>query len=181
MPLARDYYTAEMVRALPDDGRRYEVVWGELLVTPAPKWRHQEIAGRLYRYLADACDELGTLRAMFAPADVSWTADTLVQPDVFVVPKGSAATEDPPHAPKLMLVAEVLSPSTVRHDRFPKRALYQRQRIETIWLIDPERRVVEVWTPGAMRPTIETVTLTWQPTGAPQPFALPLDVLFAND
>ncbi len=179
MPLAHDYYTADMVRAMPNDGKRYEVVWGELLVTPAPRWNHQRIAGRLFRWLADACDEIGGLEALYAPADVTWSDDTLVQPDVFVVPTGLTTEKDPPEAPRLRLVVEVLSESTSRRDRFTKRVLYQRQGIETIWLLDPERRVVEVWTPGATLPVVETERLSWQPAGVARPFVIELTRLFA--
>lgn len=162
MPLAPEYFTAEMVRALPEDGQRHEVVLGELLVTPAPGWQHQRIVGRLFRLLAAACDEVGAVEAMIAPADVSWRDDTLVQPDVFVVPKAVAVAGERARVPSLVLVAEVLSPSTARQDRFPKRALYQRQGIATIWLVDPEQRVVEVWTPEASRPRIEREQVLWR-------------------
>jgi Uma2 family endonuclease len=60
-----------------------------------------------------------------------------------------------------VLVVEVLSPSTARHDRLLKRALYQRQRIATIWLVDPEEQLVEVWTPEAHAPSIEREQVVW--------------------
>lgn len=162
MPLAPEYFTVGMVRALPDDGRRHEVVLGELLVTPAPGLQHQRIVGRLFRLLASACDADGTLEAIVAPADVTWGEDTLVQPDVFVVPKALVAGGELPPAPSLVLVAEVLSPSTARQDRFPKRAMYQRQGVETIWLVDAEQQLVEVWTPEASRPRVERERLVWR-------------------
>jgi Uma2 family endonuclease len=162
MPLAPEYFTVEMVRALPNDGQRHEVVRGELLVTPAPGLQHQRIVGRLFRQLAEACDRTGLLEAIIAPADVTWGEDTLVQPDVFVVPRALAIAGEVPPVPSLVLVAEVLSPSTARHDRFPKRALYQHQGVETIWLVDPEQRLVEVWTPEASRPRVEREHVVWR-------------------
>lgn len=88
MPATAGRWTAEMVRALPDDGKRYEVIAGQLLVTPAPRPRHQEILGRLVAHLwpylkATAADA----QPFFSPADISWDEDTLVQPDLFVVPR----------------------------------------------------------------------------------------------
>ena len=169
MPLAPEYFTADMVRALPDDGNRYELVWGELLVTPVPRGTHQRICFRLARVLADYCDSLGTLEALPSPADISWGSDTLVQPDVFVVPKSEAITGDWTRMQTLVLVAEILSPSTARRDRFQKRKLYQQQRVATLWLVDPDRRLVEVWTPDALFPVVETERVTWQPVGVSEP------------
>lgn len=150
MPLAPDYYTADQVRALPDDGNRYELVYGELLVSPSPSYPHQEVVLRLARRIADYCDAVGGLKTVISPADLSWGDDTLVQPDVFVarVPAGGALGWADLRS--VVLVAEVLSPSTARNDRFQKRRLYQAQGVETIWLIDLDRRVVEVWPPGAL-------------------------------
>ena len=65
------YYSADMVRALPDDGNRYETVYGELLVTPAPRLWHQEIVGRLYRRLADFLDRQPIGHLLASPADRS--------------------------------------------------------------------------------------------------------------
>jgi len=79
------YYTADMVRALPDDGNRYEVVHGELLVTPAPRLWHQKLVGRLYSALEGYLRDQPVGEAFTAPADISWGRHVLVQPDVFVV------------------------------------------------------------------------------------------------
>ena len=79
-------WTAEMVRALPDDGNRYEVVDGVLLVTPSPARRHQGVLGRLQLALGNYLKSLGLADALIAsPADISWAGDILVQPDLFVV------------------------------------------------------------------------------------------------
>jgi Uma2 family endonuclease len=168
MPLAPEYFTADTVRALPHDGQRHEVVLGELLVTPAPGWHHQRIVGRLFRLLAAACDEIGSLEAMIAPADVS------------VVPKELAIAGESVRKPALTLVAEVLSPSTAHQDRFPKRALYQRQGVATIWLVDPEQRVVEVWTPEASRPRVERDELTWHIPVSGAVLTIDLQLLLAD-
>ena len=172
------YYTADMVRALPDDGNRYEVVYGELLVTPAPRLWHQKVAGRLETALALYLDREPVGEVLHAPADISWGRDVLVQPDVFVVPKEEARTLNWASIRTLLLAAEVLSPSSQRYDRFTKRRLYQERSVQTYWVVDGDAGLVELWTPDAEFPTIERERLTWHPTGAGRPFILELNDLF---
>lgn len=180
MPLASPAWTADAVRALPDDGNRYELVHGELLVTPAPRALHQLIVERLHVRLSDACRESRSFKVWMSPADISWSADTLVQPDVFVVPRVEAATLDWTRMRTLVLVAEVLSPSTARQDREQKRRLYQERGVGTIWMIDADRRVVEVWTPEARFASLETARVVWHPAGAQGPRTIDLAELFAD-
>ncbi len=177
MPLAPEYYTAEMVRALPDDGQRYEVVWGELPVTPAPVKRHQRVVGRLHAALHAYCAGTNVGEALMSPADISWDADSLVQPDVFVVAPEHANHEwkDIRH---LRLVIEVLSPTTASRDRFQKRRLYQENGVETLWLVDPDRRLVETWTPERMLPVVETERVLWHPAETPEELRIELKELF---
>lgn len=178
MPLAPEYFTADMVRALPDDGKRYELVWGELLVSPSPVPRHQRVVGRLHVALASYCQRVGAGETMLSPADISWSVDTLVQPDVFVVAPAEANAERWSTVQTLRLVVEVLSPSTAKHDRFQKRKLYQSRGVETVWLVDLERLAVEVWTPEQSFPSVETERLTWQPEGAREPLVILIAELF---
>ncbi len=177
MPLAHDYHTADMVRAMPDDGNRYEVVWGELFVTPAPARLHQQVVAELLTALRAYCKRHQIGDALVAPADISWSDDSLVQPDVFVV-----APEHADHEWKdirrLRLVVEVLSPSTARHDRFQKRKLYQENGVETLWLVDPERELVETWTPAQLFPVVETERVIWHPEEASQELRIDLAKLF---
>ena len=177
IPLTDEYFTADMVRALPDDGKRYELVHGELLVTPAPRAQHQRIALWIVHLLIPYCERHALGQPMVSPADISWSPDTLVQPDVFVVAPEQARAEW--HAiTSLRLVAEVLSPSTARQDRFAKRRLYQQQAVDTLWLVDAERRLVEVWAPEAVFPLIERERLIWQPVPATEPLHIDLVDLF---
>jgi Uma2 family endonuclease len=173
------YYTADMVRALPDDANRYEVVHGELLVTPAPRAWHQELVGRLFFALRAYVDvAVADLHVFASPADISWSDDTLVQPDVFVVPRSEARTLDWGQVRELRLAAEVLSPSSTRADRFTKRRLYQERRVGVYWVVDGDERFVEVWTPDASLPTIERERLVWRPGGTQRVFTLRLEELF---
>jgi Uma2 family endonuclease len=176
--VAPTYYTADMVRAMPDDGNRYEVVYGELLVTPAPRPWHQVLLNRLSLALGTYLlnDPLGVV--LTAPADISWGPDVLVQPDIFVVPLAEARTLSWDQMRTLLLVAEVLSPSTQRNDRFLKRLRYREAGVPLYWLIDGDERSVEIWTPSDDFPTIERDRLVWQPRSTREPFTLELKDLF---
>ncbi len=172
------YYSAEMVRKLPDDGKRYETVHGELLATPAPRWWHQRIVLRLARTLADYAESGALGEVVVSPADISWSRDTLVQPDLFVVCLDEARTEEWSDIKTLLLVVEVLSPGTARQDRFTKRRLYQEVRVPLYWIVDPDQKAVEVWTPEAQFPSVEREPAKWEPEGAAEAFELELEELF---
>lgn len=182
MPAALDrFFTREEVLAFPEDGNRYELVHGELLVSPAPRTRHQRIVGRLHFGLMQYVEEHRAGEVLMSPADISWGGlpDVLVQPDLFVVPSQFGRVREWIEIEQLALVIEVLSPSTARYDRFTKRRLYQEMRVPVYWVIDLEQRRAEVWTPEATFPVIEERELRWQAPGAGEMFGLPLEGLFA--
>ena len=174
-------WTAAEVRELPEDGNRYEVVGGELLVTPSPSFDHQEAAVRLWSQLDGYVRRAGFGHAVMSPADIEMSPTDLVQPDVFVVPlvggKRPRRWKDITH---LVLAVEILSPSSARADRVLKRALYQRQRVSEYWVVDMNARVVERWCPDDARPEIVEGTLPWHPGGAPAPLAIDLASYFAE-
>jgi Uma2 family endonuclease len=175
---APTYYTADMVRALPDDGNRYEVVHGELLVTPAPRLWHQELIGRLLRDVGEYLDHEPVGHLLLSPADISWGPDVLVQPDLFVAPLDQVRTLDWRTVKDLLLVVEVLSPSSTRADRFTKRRLYQERGIPAYWMVDGDAALIEVWTPELEFPIVARERVTWHPAGAGHPFTLDLKELF---
>src|SRR5207247_4215496 len=152
---APTYWTAEMARQLPDDCNRYDVVYGELLVTPAPRLNHQILVSRLAVAIAKYLEHepLGVM--LTSPADISWGRDVLVQPDVFVVPLDEARTGDWSKLRSLLIAADVLSPTTARADRFAKRRRYQEAGVPLYWTVDGDEQGVEVWTPGAEFPGVE--------------------------
>lgn len=172
------YYTADMVRALPDDGKRYETVHGELFVTPAPRAWHQEIVFRIGESVRAYLREERVGHQFNSPADISWAPDVLVQPDVFVVPLDHARTMDWRAMQTLLLAVEVLSPSTTRADRFAKRRLYQEARVPLYWIVDADAEAIEVWTPEALFPQTEHEAVEWHPAGAARPFHVELAELF---
>ena len=162
MPGDARRYTAQMVREMPEDGNRYEVVHGELFVTPAPLPRHQELVWRLRFLLQPYLESVGRrVWAFVGPADISWDDGTLVQPDVLVVPRDEV-TNDWSTYKTLLLAVEIVSPSSARIDRVIKRRLYQENRVGTYWVVDPDAGLVEVWHPADERPAVVTDTLRWQ-------------------
>ena len=163
MPLTR-HYSPDDVRALPDDGNRYETVHGELLVTPAPGGPHQPVLMRLIAALSPYLKRNGRFAELLpSPGDISLGIDTLVQPDLFV-----ADTSTFLHSGKwldiraLYLVIEIVSPSSAIADRTIKRRLYQQHRIPDYWIVDIDQHQIEVWTPEAHFAVIERDRLVWR-------------------
>jgi Uma2 family endonuclease len=172
------FHTADMVRALPEDGNRYETVHGELLVTPAPRAWHQEVVRRLLVELSAFTTRTGIGHVFHSPADISWSPDTLVQPDVFVADLAEARTLEWSRIRHLLLAIEVLSPSSARSDRFTKRRLYQEVGVPVYWVVDPDERTVEVWAPTDTFPTVERERVSWRPEGGTGSMVIELAELF---
>ena len=181
MPQAAQRWTAEMVRALPDDGNRYEAIAGELFVTPAPSFDHQQAVLRLLLRLAPYVDARGLGYALMSPADIEFDEETLVQPDVLVAPRiEGRRPKNWAEIKRLSLAVEVLSPSTARADRTVKRRLFQRVNVPEYWIVDVEARLVERWRPGDERPDVVTETLAWRPDPNAPALEIDLPRLFAE-
>jgi len=179
MPAVQDDWTVERALALPADGNRYEVLDGELFVTPAPTYAHQAALSALYRPI-DAyvlANELGWLR--WSPADIVFSPRRLVQPDLFVIPRGSGREpREWSDVKSLLLTIEVLSPSTARADRHRKRSIYQDQGVPEYWMVDVDARLVERWRPADSRGELITETLEWRPQPDIDPLRIDLGALF---
>jgi Uma2 family endonuclease len=179
MAQASTTWTAERLRALPEDGKRYELVDGELLVTPSPGWVHQTAAAELVRRL-DGYVRLNSVGvARFAPADISLGEDEVLQPDLFVVP-ASLNPRTWQDVQSLLLVIEILSPGTARYDRLVKRRRYQRARVPEYWIVDLDARLVERWRPDDTRPEILTEILEWTPAPGLTPMVIQLPEFFVE-
>jgi Uma2 family endonuclease len=135
-PLTRDD-----LERMPDDGHRYELIDGTLVVTPAPSPRHQTVVAGLHLVLAQACPS--HLRVLFAPLDVVLAVDTVVEPDLLVARKSDFTQRDLPVAP--LLAVEVLSPSTRLFDLNLKRARYERAGCPSYWVVDLDPPSMRVW------------------------------------
>lgn len=182
MPASLDrYYTRDEVLAFPDDGNRYELVYGELLVSPSPAVSHQRVVLRLATALVPYVKRYSLGEVLASPADLSWgrSDDILVQPDVFVVSAAQAGAMRWEALSDFSLFVEILSPSTARYDRFTKRRLYQEMRVPLYWILDLHNRRAETWTPEQTSPEYEERRLTWQPPGATEALTIDLAELFA--
>jgi len=137
--------TFEQFRQLPEDGKRYELIHGEVYVTPAPITRHQfalqNLSGSLWPHVIK--NHLGEV--LTAPLDVRLGEDTVVEPDLIFVSEARAGIiqenwiEGAPD-----LVVEILSPSTAAHDRATKLRIYAEAGVPEVWFLDPKAKTVEV-------------------------------------
>ena len=181
MPMVKRQWTADNLMSLPDDGNRYEIIDGDLFMTPAPAWRHQDAVGELFVLLREYVRREGVGHAVVAPADVRFSTHDVVQPDVFVVPlvdgRRPEGFED---AGRLILAVEVLSAGTARADRVRKRTLYREQDVSQYWIVDLDARTFERSTPEDVRPEVLVDELTWNPEGAGAPLVIDLASYFAT-
>ncbi|WP_322779515.1 Uma2 family endonuclease [Frankia sp. Cas4] len=136
LPIRADGFTVDDLAELPDDGRRYELVDGVLLVSPAPRWEHQVGCDELTALLRAACPP--ELYVFGSSPDVRRGQRTSVQPDVCVVARADLVRGERYLAVPL-LVVEVLSPSSVGIDRLLKRDVYARLGVIHYWIVDPDK------------------------------------------
>jgi len=179
MPQTEPRWTAEMVRALPDDGQRYELVSGVLVVTPAPAPLHQRVLMALLRQVLPYLQTYRAGEVLWSPADLSLGEDEILQPDLFVFPRQSGRkVRRWTDISTLLLAVEALSPSSARYDRTLKRKRYQRAGVPEYWIVDPDARLIERWRPEDERPEILSEVMTWQPVAGIEPLVLDLPALF---
>jgi Uma2 family endonuclease len=151
--LARDgVFTWDDLEALPEDGFRWELVDGQLLVTPSPRPRHQVVILQLAQRLLVACP--GDFQVLLSPCDWVIAPTTVFQPDLMVVRKDQLDLDEP-FAGTPLLVVEVRSPSTAVTDETLKRQQYEQHGAAAYWLIDPDGPGA-----GAARETVRAPTLT---------------------
>lgn len=181
MPAAERRYTADDLADLPDDGNRYEVIDGVLYVTPAPLLAHQWVQSRLIALLGPYVETAG-LTLFAAPTAVRASAITEVQPDllVFDIARLDPAEERRLPMSILMLAVEIVSPSTRHRDRGIKRRTYLANGVAEYWVVDLNRRTVDVWQPGADTPDARAGTLAWQPVAGHAPLVIDVREMFAQ-
>ena len=133
LPFGRPLTRADL-EAMPDDGHRYELIDGSLIVSPGPSHAHQVVVGNLHLLLRAACPP--DLQVILAPFSVALSDDTEVQPDLLVAPREQFTRRELPGAP--LLAVEVLSPSTRRVDLLLKRDRFESAGVASYWLVDPD-------------------------------------------
>ncbi len=170
-------WTLDEVHRLPDDGNKYELVRGDLFVTPPPTDDHETIAARLATALTPYV-KAQRLGLVYRPRAVLRFEKSEVEPDLMVrqpSPRKHTAWE---RAPRPILIVEVFSDSTRRRDLTDKRQLYADAHVAEYWMVDPEERVVTVVRAGHADQVVSEL-LTWTPVGADGPLEIRLAELFA--
>jgi Uma2 family endonuclease len=146
IPPGRIRLTYDDYAELPDDGKRYELVDGELEVSPAPPTAHQIASMNLSAMLHAFVKANGLGRVLAAPIDVVFAETTILQPDIvyvraerqsIVTSRGIEGAPD--------LVVEIVSSSSLRRDRTTKPALYARFGVGQYWVADPGKRAIELY------------------------------------
>jgi Uma2 family endonuclease len=169
MPAMRRMWTVEEVRELQDESRpwpRYELIHGQLLVTPAPGGEHQIAAFEICRVLDEFLDPLHIGLAMISPADIELQPDSIVQPDVFVVPANTPLAGEFiqwTDVRSLLLAVEIISPRSARRDRGEKRKFYLDNKVPEYWVVDLEARTVERWGIDSNGAELVNDRLCWTP------------------
>jgi len=130
-----------------DDDQRYEIIDGNLLMAPAPDTWHQDWSRDLFRVIDRQVTAHRLGKVFFAPVDVVFDAENTVQPDIVFIATANAGiiqrravfgTPD--------LLVELVSPASVRRDRYDKRELYARFGVKEYWIGDPANRALEILT-----------------------------------
>jgi Uma2 family endonuclease len=155
-------FTVDDLESMPDDGSRYELIGGAIVMTPAPEPIHQRVGLGLIRLIEDACPS--GYEAFISPIDFDLPGGQRVEPDIIVVPNASVG-EKRLSGPAL-LVVEIVSPGSVTNDRVTKRDVYAAAGVPAYWIVDPRAghllalRLVD----GAYVPYAEEagpITLDW--------------------
>ena len=180
MPAQHTEWTVDMVRALPDDGNRYEVIDGELLVTPAPSLVHQRAVVEMLDIVRPYVRVHRIGEALVSPADVVvYGSRKFVQPDLFVLPLvNGAPVRAWTEAGRLLLAVEVLSPSTEHADRGRKRDLYREKAVPEYWIVNVAARTLELQRPDDSPLEIVSESIQWQPDPDVPPLVIDLPAYF---
>ena len=174
---ATKIWTLEELHNLPDDGNTYELVHGELFMTPAPAPSHETVVVRLTRVLAPyvAKHNLGDV---LRPRAVIQHQGSQVEPDLNV--RKMPDTDLPWDAwPIPILVIEILSPSTQRRDREQKREFYLEVGVRDYWIVDPDARTIASVREGR-RDMVTKDSVTWEPAGVATPLVVRLAQIFGQ-
>ncbi|MGH9326607.1 MAG: Uma2 family endonuclease [Terriglobia bacterium] len=139
-------FTYDDLQSIPPDRNRYEIIEGDLFVTPAPVPFHQIILGNLYLALSQWVEPRGLGKVLFAPVDVVFSFSTVLEPDLIFISRdrlhiiGEKNVSGPPD-----LVVETLSESTAHVDRGVKLKQYALSGVREYWILDPEMKTAEVY------------------------------------
>ena len=178
LELRYDWTYSDYAR-LPDDGNHYEVLDGELLVTPSPSPHHQRVSARLLMVIDPYVERHG-IGVVIQDVDLLFRTGQFLRPDLLVVPESSrAGITNRGIEMEPSLVVEILSPTSSAIDRVKKPARYGDFGIPEYWVLDPEERCAWVWrfAEGASAPKQVTGRLEWHPRGASVPLVIDIEGL----
>lgn len=175
---ATKQWTLEELHSLPDDGNKYELVRGELFVTPPPSEAHEAILTRLSALLEPYVRANG-LGHVYAPRSVVRFDGSEAEPDRMVRHRSPDGARDWDDAPVPILVVEVLSRSTRRRDHVQKREFYLDAGISEYWILDPEAKNVRV-VRREVEDRIISGELIWAPREASEPLKLDVARLYSD-
>jgi len=138
-------FTYDDYLSLPGDGKRYEIIDGDLSMTPAPSPEHQRVLGRLFRQLDEVVRRNQLGEVFISPIDIVLSMTNVVQPDLVFISEEQKhiVTKRNVVAPP-DLVVEILSESTEKADRTMKKTLYERYGVKEYWIVDAESQQVEI-------------------------------------
>lgn len=154
--------TYDEFQTLPRDGsKRFELIEGEVYMTPSPNTKHQRTVGRLFRTLADHVEEHDLGEVFIAPYDIVFSKWTALEPDLLFIRKErqSIITDaNVQGAPDLVI--EILSPSNKAYDRETKVRAYEKAGVPELWYLDPEEKTADVLNLGSDRRYVVTAELS---------------------
>ncbi len=136
---------SDLVASVPEDGKRYELIDGEVYVSPSPREKHQRAVRNLLVLLTEAARRGRRGRVYAAPFDTVFDADNAVQPDILFVARGREGIIDEIVRGAPDLVVEVLSDSSRDRDRTLKLRLYEQFGVTEYWVIDAAAEAVEIY------------------------------------
>lgn len=170
-------FTVDQLDQFPDDGNRYELLDGVLLVTPLAGAPHQLIASRLAFILSSAVHQTGA--TVFTPGGIVFPPRTQLEPDILVVPAHFPPDAEWPEITEHWLAVEILSRSSRIYDREFKRQAYLDLGVHEVWLVDRHAGVVET-SRAAGEVNVVREAITWRiPSGSVE-VMVDLDVVFAG-
>ena len=178
MAIAAPRYTIEDLEEFPDDGNRYELLDGVLLVTPQAALVHQGIASRLQGILIEAVQKPGYAHVL-GPGAVVRPPNTQLQPDLLVIPSRFPLSLDWKKVTEQWLAVEILSRSSRVYDRDFKRDAYFALGVREVWIVDPRKKMVEVSKHAGGFETI-SAQLEWNPPVAGVNLLIDLHEVFAG-
>lgn len=171
-------YTIDDLDRIPDDGNRYEILDGALLVTPAPSTGHQIVASRIQGALTATLQVPGHAHVV-GPGAISVPPRTQLQPDILVYPARFGPRVEWAKVTEHWLAVEVLSRSSRVYDREVKREAYFALGVRQLWLVDARDRSVEVWRSPRLH-RVERQIIRWRAPGLHCVLTLDLADVFAG-